>query len=214
MADFNTHFFVATAVGAVYATAATKGLALDTNAALLIAKALFLVLGAVLAILCMLHHVTRFSVLELLIIGAVLFIAVRYLLWGLFHQFTVHRGSLHSLAASAMFGTCAVVLCHRGWSVDADISWLAGIGVFIGSVTHLLLDELYSVDFTGARIKRSFGSAMKIVDTVRWPGSVAVVLITILSLWLAPSAGPLFKALQTMDPNWQTWLFSAELLKP
>lgn len=228
MADFNTHIFTATAVGAVYTTLATKGLQLDIGSSLLLAgmtsiggvlpdidlkdstpsKALFLVLGAMLALLGMLHHASRFSVIELLIIGATIFLVVRYLLWGLFHQFTVHRGSLHSLAACAMFGIGAVALCHRVWAIDSNTSWLAGAGVCIGCITHLALDEIYSVDFTGVRIKRSFGSALKVIDTVRWPGSVAVISVTVLSLWLAPSARPLLEALQRIDPNWRNWVLS------
>lgn len=228
MADFNTHIFVATAVGAVYATVATKGLQLELGPSLLLAamtaiggvlpdidlkestpsKTLFLVLGAVLALLGMLHHAAEFSVLELLVIGAGVFVAVRYLLWALFHQFTVHRGSLHSLAACAMFSTGTVALCYRLWALDANTSWLAGIGVCIGCITHLALDELYSVDFTGVRIKRSFGTALKVLDTVRWPGSAAVIAVTILSLWFTPPAGPLIKTLQGIDPDWRTWLLS------
>ena len=228
MADFNTHIFVATAVGAVYATVATKGLQLQAGPSLLLAamtaiggvlpdidlkestpsKTLFLALGALLALLAMLHYAAAFSVLELLVIGALIFVAVRYLLWALFHQFTVHRGSLHSLAASAMFGTGAVALSYRVWGMDANTSWLAGVGVCIGCLTHLTLDEIYSVDFTGVRVKRSFGSALKIVDTVRWPGSVAVIVVTIVSLWATPSAGPLLETLQTIDPDWKHWLLS------
>jgi len=226
MADFNTHFFTATAAGAVYATLATKGLALSTEPALLLAamtaiggvlpdidlkestpsKALFLVLGALAALLVMMNLAERFSVLELLIIGSVLFIAVRYILWALFHQLTVHRGSLHSLAAAAMFGMCAVVLCHKGFGAEPALCWLAGIGVLVGSITHLVLDEIYSVDFTGVRIKRSFGSALKVVDTVRWPGSLAVITVTIACVWMAPPAEPLLKALQAVDPHWESWI--------
>jgi len=111
MADFNTHFFVASAVGVVYATVATKALLLPTQPALLLAgmtavggilpdidlkdstpsKALFLVLGAIVATLWILQQVVHFSVVELLAIGALLFAGVRYPLWWLFHQFTVHR---------------------------------------------------------------------------------------------------------------------------
>ncbi len=226
MADFNTHFFTATATGAVYATVATKGLNLSTEPALLLAamtaiggvlpdidlkdstpsKTLFLVLGTLAALLFMMHHAQNFSVVELLIIGSVVFVAVRYLLWALFHQFTVHRGSLHSLAACAMFGFGAVVLCHYGFGTTPTLSWLAGIGVLIGCITHLLLDELYSVDFSGVRIKRSFGSALKVIDTARWPGSLAVIAVTIVCLWKAPPAAPLFKALQAVDPNWTDWV--------
>lgn len=226
MADFTTHFFTATATGAVYATMATKGLGLTMEPALLLAamtaaggvlpdidlkdstpsKTLFLVLGALTALSVMMYHAQNFSVLELLIMGSVLFIAVRYPLWALFHQFTVHRGSLHSLTASAMFGMIAVVLCYRGFGTAPTLSWLAGIGVLLGSITHLLLDEIYSVDFSGVRIKRSFGTALKVIDTERKIGSFAVIVVTILSLWKAPPAAPLFKALQAVDPNWKSWV--------
>lgn len=230
MADFNTHIFTATTVGAIYATVATKSLTLGTEPALLLAtmsavggvlpdidlkdstpsKALFLVLGALAALLVMMHKATSFSVLELLIIGGVLFIAVRYVLWALFHKLTVHRGSLHSLAASIMFGMCAVVLCHIGFNADPILCWLSGIGVLLGSITHLVLDEIYSVDFSGVRFKRSFGSALKVVDTVRWPGSLAVITVTILCAWLAPPAEPLLKALQAVDPHWETWVLQLD----
>lgn len=230
MADFNTHFFTATAVGAVYATVAAKGLTLNAEPALLLAamtaiggvlpdidlkdstpsKALFLVLGAMTALLVMMHNAARFSVLELLVMGAVLFISVRYVLWALFHQLTVHRGSLHSIAASAMFGMGAVVLCHLGFGTHPVISWLSGVGVLLGSITHLVLDELYSVDFSGVRIKRSFGSALKVIDTARWLGSFAVIAVTIVCVWLAPPAEPLFKALQAIDPNWEQWVLQLD----
>lgn len=230
MADFNTHIFTATAVGAVYATVATKGLSIPTAPALLLAaatavggilpdidlkastpsRALFLVLGAVIAILGMLQHVTQFSVLELLALGAVLFVVVRFLLRALFHKFTVHRGSLHSLAASLMFGVATAVLCHRYWQQAADISWLVGAGVTLGCLTHLILDEVYSVDFTGTRVKRSFGSALKVVDTARWPGSLAVIAVTIVGLWMAPPVSVFIKRLQAVDPNWQSWFLALD----
>ena len=33
--------------------------------------------------------------------------------------------------------------------------------VILGFLSHLLLDEMFSVDLRGTRIKRSFGTAMK-----------------------------------------------------
>jgi len=233
MADFSTHFFTATAVGAVYTTVATKAIGLDTEPALLLAaltaiggilpdidlkestpsKALFLVLGALIALLCMLQQAPRFSVIELLAGGTILFVGVRYVMWSIFHHFTVHRGSLHSIAACVMFGIGTTALCHQAWSLEADTSWLAGIGVFLGAVTHLLLDELYSVDFSGVRVKRSFGSAIKIIDTVRWPGSLAVVAVTIVALTLAPPIDPLLEAVFSMDENWRNWLIGTSTLR-
>ena len=36
------------------------------------------------------------------------------------------------------------------------------MSVFWGYLIHLILDEIYSVDITGRKIKKSFGSALKI----------------------------------------------------
>ena len=47
---------------------------------------------------------------------------------------------------------------------DATVGWLAAGFMFIGYLTHLTLDEIYSVDVLGAHIKKSFGTALKFVD--------------------------------------------------
>ena len=45
---------------------------------------------------------------------------------------------------------------------------LVAIFVFVGALTHLILDECYSVDLANNRLKASFGSAIKIID-IRFP---------------------------------------------
>ena len=41
---------------------------------------------------------------------------------------------------------------------------LAWLGLIIGFMSHLLLDEIYSVDVRGVRLKKSFGTALKFVS--------------------------------------------------
>ena len=42
---------------------------------------------------------------------------------------------------------------------------MAGLFVLLGYIIHLILDEIYAVDFTGAHLKRSFGSALKLFES-------------------------------------------------
>jgi hypothetical protein len=43
-------------------------------------------------------------------------------------------------------------------------SFNISLGFFFGFLTHLILDEYYSVDFLGKKIKKSFGTALKVYD--------------------------------------------------
>jgi hypothetical protein len=70
------------------------------------------------------------------------------------------------------------------------VAWLAGGFVFLGYMTHLVLDEIYSVDVMGRRIKSSFGTALKIFDR-RKPGESALVAgLAILAFLATPPSAP------------------------
>ena len=79
----------------------------------------------------------------------------------LFNNFTSHRGMFHSIPAGFVFWFGFSLLFYYIFKFDAMFSWYFGMFVFIGYITHLILDEIYSIDLSGARIKKSFGSALK-----------------------------------------------------
>ncbi|MGF1805972.1 hypothetical protein L4C31_12055, partial [Aliivibrio sifiae] len=64
---------------------------------------------------------------------------------------------------------------------------------------HLLLDEIYSVDLANVRIKRSFGSALKLTDFSNLTLSSFFLIITAVLFWLAP---PIESTLTTLS-DWQ-----------
>ena len=66
-------------------------------------------------------------------------------------------------------------------------AWLAAGFMFIGYMTHLALDEIYSVDVMDTRIKASFGTAIKLVDRKHWGHTGAMAAATILAFMLTPS---------------------------
>ncbi|MCK2185288.1 metal-dependent hydrolase [Halomonas getboli] len=116
-----------------------------------------------------------------------IYLGVRYLGGALFCRFTVHRGIWHSLLAAALCGLTVTALSHHLFALPDRLAWIYGGALSMGFVIHLLLDEMYSVDLTGARLKRSFGTALKPFDW-RQPGNSLAMLAVIVSLspWLPP----------------------------
>ncbi len=223
MADFNTHVFTAAAVASLGATVCTKLLDLPVTAALLLtaggtvggilpdidlkysvpSKIMFSVFGCIAAITWMFARLADFSVSELWVFAIVIFLLVRFPLWALFHQFTVHRGSLHSLAAALMFGLLSAVTGEHVLNVSSEISWLLAGFVVTGVIIHLLLDEIYSVDFVGARIKRSFGSALKLIDTERLVASCLILFVCLVAWFWTPPADGIVQIWKQSRISWQ-----------
>ena len=118
----------------------------------------------------------RLSPGELLVACGGLYVGVRHLAGAVFKRFTVHRGIWHSLLAAGLCGLVTTALSYRLLAQEAGLAWAQGLALLLGCIIHLLLDELYSVDLVGARIKRSFGSALKLCD-LREPGNSALMLL-------------------------------------
>jgi len=234
MADFNTHVFAAAAVASFGATVCTKLLNLPVSAALLLSvggtiggvlpdidlkysvpsKILFSVFGTIAAIAWMFARLGDFAVLELWVFAIAIFLLVRFPLWGLFHQFTVHRGSLHSIAAAMMFGILTAVVGEHILHLPPDTTWLLSGFVVVGVLIHLLLDEIYSVDFMGARIKRSFGSAFKLLDTQRITASCLILFVSLVAWFWTPPTDDLLQRWAQVETTWTDLLMPEYLLKP
>ncbi len=90
-----------------------------------------------------------------------------FVLFGLqkvFHKYAVHRGVWHTIAAALVCGFATAIFFYYVLGRPDGVAWLAAGFMFIGYLTHLTLDEIYSVDVLGAHIKKSFGTALKFVD--------------------------------------------------
>lgn len=119
-----------------------------------------------------------------------LYVGVRYVLSTVFKRFSVHRGIWHSLLAAGLCGLAATAVNYRLLEQDAWLAWAQGSALVAGCLIHLLLDELYSVDLRGGRIKRSFGSAFKLFDYARPFNSLLMALLMVgLLPWLPPWQG-------------------------
>jgi hypothetical protein len=77
-------------------------------------------------------------------------------------KITKHRGMVHSVPSAFIFWFLTSLSAYKFFSCSLQKSYLIGFFVFLGFITHLVLDEIYSVDITGKKIKKSFGSALKV----------------------------------------------------
>lgn len=126
-----------------------------------------------------------FTIEQALVICGGTYLVIRYGLSRAFKQFTVHRGMFHSLPAMFIAGLAVYLLYHhpqRSMRV-----YFAG-GVMLGFLSHLVLDELYSVDFEGASLKlnKYAGTALKffspswLATTITWLILIALVFLVVM----------------------------------
>lgn len=225
MANFSTHLTGAAASAGLLSTLFLKAELVTASEALVLtlagtvggilpdidlkysypSKILFTLIGTLAALMWMFTSTLNLAIVELWLLGLGLFLLVRYPFWGLFHHFTVHRGSVHSVVAAVMFAFLTAACTHRIFNLDSVMAWLAALFVFLGFLFHLLLDELYSVDFLGHRIKKSFGSAMKLFDFDRIGATVLMLFITLVSWFYTPSPQVLLERFSSSESR--TMLF-------
>jgi hypothetical protein len=193
MANFQTHLSVAAALGAGYGAAgawyghldwgpvflgaaltALGGMLpdLDSDSGVPVRELFGLAAVAVPILLFRRLERAGFSLEQTLAILAGLYLFIRYGMGHVFRRWTVHRGMFHSIPAMLIAGL-AVYLMHHSADLETRL-YLAG-GVMLGFLSHLVLDELYAVNFMGVRIKlnKYAGSAMKF-----WSPSVLATGVT------------------------------------
>ena len=145
-------------------------------------RILFSLLGIIVAFLWVFSVKSQFSIIELWGAGLGIYLFVRFPIWVLFQKVTVHRGSIHSIIAALLFSFFTAALSFHIFLKSAFISWLIAFFIFLGFLLHLLLDEIYSVDFMGRRLKLSFGSAFKLFDKNE-AISTGVIIVGIIIVW-------------------------------
>lgn len=184
MAGFRTHVTVSGAIGVVYGGVAVQPLGFSTETAVLSAaltgvggmlpdldsqsgvpvREMF-GLAAVVVPLTLVPRlvdmgVSREGILATLLFG---YVVIRYGASRVFKRLTVHRGMFHSIPAMLIAGLVVYLGYHSPYR---STRILFAVGVMIGFLSHLLLDELYSVDFNGVRIKLNqfAGTAVKFMS--------------------------------------------------
>jgi membrane-bound metal-dependent hydrolase YbcI (DUF457 family) len=103
---------------------------------------------------------------QILLAGAAVYLAIRFGAAALLRMYTVHRGMFHSLPAALVFGEVAYLLASGD---TLPLRLYTAAAVTIGYLSHLVLDEIYSVEWGhGLHLKKSFGTALKLFGDGAW----------------------------------------------
>ncbi len=95
-------------------------------------------------------------------------------------KLTVHRGMFHSIPALLIASELTFLAYH---SDELRVRVLMAVGVGIGFLSHLVLDEMYSVQWDGMKVRlaKSAGTAMKFFGPEALPNGVTMGLLLCLS---------------------------------
>jgi membrane-bound metal-dependent hydrolase YbcI (DUF457 family) len=186
MAGFKTHIATSTALGIGYAAGAhylfavppeccvlAGGLCsisgmlpdLDSDSGVPLRESVAFAAAAVPVMMIRRFERLGMSLEMMILAGMAIYLAIRFGLAALLKRYTVHRGMFHSLPAALIAAETTFLifdqedLWHRYFTAGA---------VLLGFLSHLFLDELWSVDVRRVRLKKSFGTAVKFWGDSMW----------------------------------------------
>jgi glutamine amidotransferase PdxT len=94
----------------------------------------------------------------------------------------------------ALFFTFSTVIIKVNlFGNDLISSWSIAIMLLFGFITHLVLDEICSVNLMNIRVKKSFGSAVKFFDKSNTSGYLILYLLLSLLFIRTPTITPFLK---------------------
>ena len=115
------------------------------------------------------------------LIGAGLYLAIRFGAFRLLKNYTVHRGMFHSIPAALIAAQLAFLLCA---CEGATSHYYKAGAVLLGYMSHLILDELYAIEWKGGRwrFKKSFGTALKLWGNNRYANISTYLKVIVLAV--------------------------------
>ncbi len=128
-----------------------------------------------------------FDLLKNILISFGIVLFFRFVVGWVFMKFTRHRGMFHSIPTALIFGlVCFYVLASFSENVERNL--FLSFALFLGYISHLLLDEIYAgVNFSGIFIKpkKSLGSALKLFSYSQKANIIAygLLIFLVFSLW-------------------------------
>lgn len=212
MANYREHITVSSMLGLGYGLAGVVGLGFNPVQGLLSAcltglsgmlpdldsdngrpvREMFGLLGAV-APLLLVNRVVAWLGLPadpetIMLVIVLLYVVIKYGGAEFVSRISVHRGMFHSLPA-LLIAAEAVYLAYPSPRLVVKL-YMAG-GVALGFLSHLLLDELYSVHMKGAKLslKKSSGTAVKWSGDSLLPNVVSYTLMATLTYAVFQESG-------------------------
>lgn len=140
------------------------------------------------AFIIMYNKAKGYSLVEMAVLWIAIFSFIKYGIFNLFTNITVHRGMFHSIPAAIISGLVFVNIFYYLLGFDPMLSWVYSFFIFIGYMVHLILDEFVSLNLMGDYIKKSLGTALKLYDKNNVTTSVVVYIAMIILFFIAPTS--------------------------
>ena len=211
MADFKTHMFVSTTLGIGYGVAAyavyempvatcllAGGLCsvagmlpdIDSNSGRPLKESLAFGAAFVPMMFGMQLRMIGFVPEAVVLICAIGYLLIRFGLGECLKRFTKHRGMFHSIPAAIIFGELTFLLATGD---TIGIRAFKAAAVVFGFISHLVLDELYSIETKNGRIrtKSSLGTALKLFNPKCWGATIFAYAVLFLLTYATVN-----------EPNW------------
>ena len=208
MAGFKTHITTSTVIGVAYGAGAYVGYDVPWHSCVL-AGGLCSVSGmlpdldsgpgvplresvtfaAAVVPLLLIHRWQRYDLEPetMVLAGGMIYLLIRFGLGKLMTKLTVHRGMFHSLPALVIAGELTFLVC------DHENLWMRiffATAVMTGFASHLLLDEIWSIDVRRLRLKSSFGTAVKLWSGCWWATLATYANVIVLALLITADSPP------------------------
>ncbi len=230
MANFRTHLAVGTVASGLLASLTTAAAVVTTNVVISLTLAgalgsvlpdidlqrsrssriIFFFLALFLSFCFLFAFSFQFSILEMWVLWIGVFVFVGFIGQFLFHKFAKHRGVFHSMLAALVFAFLTAIVFYQVFDANPVVSWLAGSFMLFGYFVHLCLDEVYSVDFDNQRVKRSFGTALKLIEHRSVGASTVMGIAAVGTFLLTPPMETFFGVVGSQD----IWIFLWEKMLP
>jgi len=130
--------------------------------------------------------IETFSLIESILISLGVYLLVNYVLPKVFSKLSRHRGIIHSIPFAIALGLFLINIFYHYFHISPEISLIGGVFFSFGFLVHLILDEAYSVDLSGARLKKSFGTALKLYQADNPIGTIVVYIAVLFQILIIP----------------------------
>jgi hypothetical protein len=120
------------------------------------------------------------SLETIILVGGAMYLIIRFGLAALLRRYTVHRGMFHSIPAALIAGDVTFIAFG---SERLDLRFFVAGAVVVGFMSHLILDEIWSIDFHRGlpRLKSSFGTAIKFWGDSTWANISTYAKVVVLT---------------------------------
>lgn len=142
-------------------------------------QVVFKIISIVLPLLILLAFFPAMPVLKTVLLWIVFALLLRLTLFKLFLHLTHHRGIFHSVPMALLVAELTILFSYKVIKLDLQLAAVYGFVIFFGFLTHLILDEVYSINALGIKMKKSFGTALKLYDKHNMIGTAILYVLVI-----------------------------------